>query len=314
MSRPGPDPAGRPPEFRTDPFGRFDVWVAPSRAGRPNEFRDGAKATGCPLCEGNERETTPETAALRKTGSTANGPGWAARIVTNLYPATSPAIGGRHEVLIESPRHATRLHDLAPGEIADVLGLVQSRVRALVAEGFANVTLFKNSGPRAGASLSHPHSQIMALREAPILAAREAVESGARCRACDAVAAERAAGVRVVAERDGFACYAPAASRFHCEMVVVPVAHPASFVAADRASLTAFAAVLKDALSRLDRVLDSPPFNVVMHLALARGAPHWRAEILPRVTGLGGFELGAGAFINSMAPEDAAIRLRDARS
>lgn len=310
---------GPAPQSREDPFGRFVTWIAPARAGRPNEFRAAMSAppattlqpASCPLCEGNEQETTPEVAALRPAGGPANGPGWSARIVTNLFPATIPASGGRHEVLVETPRHAARFAEFPVEDLASAFELVQLRTRALVSEGFANVTLFRNSGARAGASLSHPHSQLIALARMPPLLAIEHA-AGDRCRACDAIASERAAQLRVIDERDGFVCYAPFAARFHCEMVVAPIAHPTAFVDLDRATLVALAKHLQGAVRRLDAVLDSPPFNLVLQCAVAARSPHWRVEILPRVTGLGGFELGAGAFINSMPPEDAAARLRAA--
>lgn len=276
------------PEFRRDPVTGHRVLIAPDRALRPDEA-SGYRGP-CVFCPGQEAETPPEVARLPGPAGT-----WRARVVPNKYPAVDAGSGGAHEVVIESARHATSFLDLGEEEVVDVLGLWQSRIRALG----GRVVVFKNEGAAAGASIEHVHSQVVGLAEAEA----PATSPCALCADADPA--------RAVAERGGFRARVPLAPRFAHELRLAPAAHRGRFEEEVEGSRREFAGLLLEVLRRLRALLGPFPYN----LALQNGAgAHWYLEILPRTSRPGGFEWGTGMFINTASPEVSAELLRKARA
>ena len=176
-------------------------------------------------------------------------------------------------------------------------------------------------GAEAGASLEHPHSQLIATPVVPLVVAEEVHQARAyydyreRCLFCDMVRQELDERYRLVAESTEVVAFAPFAARFPFETWLVPRRHAAAFEQTDVARLRDVAAVLRIVLRKLARALDDPPYNLILHSAPfgAGESPsyHWHIEITPKLTNLAGFELGSGFHINPMPPEDAARVLRD---
>lgn len=335
-------------QWRQDPLTGRWVVIAAGRRQRPDEFpppeSGPADRESCPFCPGHEHLTTPEiTARGRPSGAPAGGPGWRMRVFGNMYPAVRPVEGkqetvastaeifwpalpgrGHHEVLVYTPDHGAGLHALADDELAELLLLVRERMADLAARpGVAHVLPFFNQGGEAGATLVHPHGQIIATPLVPQLVAtkverlRAARAAGRGCLVCDLLAREEAADERIVTSGDGALVLAPWASRFPCELLAAPRRHAGDPAAAPAEDCAAVAAVLGPALRALAVVRPDPPLNMVLHGGPA-GAPagpdgdfHWHVEVLPRWTRLAGFEAGSGFAINSMAPETAACRLRE---
>ena len=335
------------PELRKDPVvGRW-VIISTERARRPSDFaaaRNGAGGAptsggapaGCDFCPGRESRTPDEVLAVREAGAAANGPGWSLRVVPNKFPALriegeleNSGEGlydrmsgvGAHEVIIESPDHDATLARLAPERVADVLRAYRDRMRDLRKDPrFEYVIVFKNHGEAAGASLAHPHSQLIATPIVPNMVEEEL--QGAlrhfrlkkRCIWCDIVHQERRGGGRVVLDRQGFVALAPFAPRFPFETWILPGDHRSSYEEIDEPDVEALGGVLGEVLARMDRVLDSPPFNLVLHSAPLRADSldhfHWHLEIMPKLTRVAGFESGTGFFINPTPPEVAAGFLR----
>jgi UDPglucose--hexose-1-phosphate uridylyltransferase len=272
-----------------------------------------------------------ETPSARK-------PGWRTRVVPNKFPAVDPTVAccaqgpafqetaagrGSHEVLIESPRHDHDLTTMSEEEARDVLATCLTRYEALAAEpAVRSVILFRNRGRAAGASLRHPHSQLIALGMVPpLVRAREAAmlkyyQREERCLLCDIVAHERNDGSRVVAENDGFLTVVPFAANSPCEMWLLPRRHQAGLGELQNGEVDLLSVALGDALRRLDAALDDPPYNYVVDTAKAESeAPHlhWRLRIVPQLTLPAGFELGSGLSINPSLPEADAAILRSFR-
>jgi len=187
----------------------------------------------------------------------------------------------------------------------------------------ASVIVFRNRGKIAGASLPHPHSQVIALETiAPLVQARQAAmlsyyQKEKRCVLCDIVTYERDNGSRVVSENDGFMTTVPFAANAPCEMWLLPKYHRAHFGDLPDNEVELLAIALRDALTRLGGVLDDPPYDYVIDTA-AKGASeaaalHWRLRIMPRVTVAAGFELASGLPINPSLPEEDATMLRSFR-
>ena len=326
------------PELRKDPVVERWVIIATERARRPMDFAPDTVtprgSNGCPFCPGREDRTPPE---LYRSGGPENGP-WAVRVVPNKFPALHPegevhAAGegiydridgvGAHEVVIESPDHFASLGTLPASHVGEVLVAYRERLLALRKDPrLEYVLIFKNHGVAAGASLEHPHSQLIATPILPELIAEE-LEGATRyfrmkerCVWCDVVRQERRDGSRLVLEEDGFVAIAPFAPRFPFETWILPTAHRASFEGVSTDEVDSLGRLLRDLVARLGRLFDDPPYNFALHTApLKAGDPehfHWHLELMPKLTHLAGFELGTGFFINPTPPEDAARFLRQA--
>lgn len=330
------------PELRKDPITDSWVIVSTDRARRPSDFlRESTprEPSGrfCPFCAGNESKTPPEVLAYRN-GSSANQPGWSLRVIPNKFPVLGiegeldregeglfdrmQGIGA-HEVLIESPEHALSLTDLSEKSIHQLLWAFRERVEDLRRDRrLRYVLLFKNHGEAAGATLEHTHSQLIALPVVPKRVQEELDGAKAyynfkeRCIFCDLIRQESKSRTRLVMETDRFVVLEPYAARFPFETWILPKQHKSHFKEADPHSLENLAWVLRATLRKIEKVLEWPPYNLIVHTApLQEEATdyfHWHIEIIPKLTRVAGFEWGSGFYINPTPPEESAQFLRDA--
>lgn len=338
------------PELRHDPIQRRWVIIATERGRRPSDFvKLEAEQSGgfCPFDEGNEDRTPPEILALRPTNTPPNSPGWEVRVVSNKFPALRiegdlDRAGdgiydrmngiGAHEVIIESPQHAVNLSDQPVEQFHKIMQVYQARLKDLKKDvRFRYILIFKNQGVTAGASLAHPHTQIIATPVTPrtvsmeLESARRHYELKERCLFCDIIAQDLEQGDRIVNQIDGMVAITPFASRFPFEVFVAPIEHSYDFTELSKEGLLALSKCLKDVLMRLKIALNDPPYNFMLHTAPntkshARRPSywvtlpydfHWHFEIIPRLVRTAGFEWGTGFYINPTPPEDAAKYLRE---
>ena len=328
------------PELRKDPIiGRW-VIIATERGKRPTDFKtDPPKPSGsfCPFCEGNEDKTPPEIMAYRDNGTLPNKPGWSLRVVSNKFPALQiegsldkRGVGvydkmngiGAHEVIIETPEHHLNLIELPAENIQDMLWAYRDRLTDLKKDRrFTYGMVFKNVGKVAGASLEHTHSQIIVLPTVP-RTVNDEMRGGetfygyrGRCIFCDIVQQEVEAGDRVVLESNEFLVFEPYAARFPFETWILPKRHASHYESMQRLSVEELAYCLKTALLKIDKALNSPAYNYIVHTTPFNLGDvdhyHWHIEIIPRLTKIAGFEWGTGFYINPVAPERAAEFLRD---
>ncbi len=208
-------------------------------------------------------------------------------------------------------------------QFAKILRAYRERMRALRGDPrWRYLMLYKNQGERAGATLEHVHSQLVALPCVPrevideLNNTKKHFDSTGGCVYCAIVQREIDCGERLVSDTERCVALCPFAPRFGYEIWILPKNHAATFEQNTEEDIVALAHTLKDSISRLNRVLDNPPFSYVIHSApaqeLATPHHHWHIEIMPQVTRAAGFEWGSGMFMNSIAPEDAAQLLRDA--
>ncbi|HEY3294403.1 MAG TPA: DUF4931 domain-containing protein [bacterium] len=339
------------PELRHDPIQRQWVIIASERALRPSEFEvkvSQQPADFCPFCPCNEDKTPPEILAIRDGFSAPNSPGWSVRVVANKYPALRiegnlerAADGlydrmngiGAHEIVIETPDHTRHMADQPPAHLAKVLRAMRDRLRDLMRDTrFQYIAMFRNYGENAGATLSHPHSQLIAMPIVPevieteLQSARDHYMSRERCLFCDIIRQELEVGTRIVHDDGSYVVFAPYASRSPFELFLAPIRHQHDFSLVTDTELEGLASAIVKTLGRLRTALNDPPFNFVMHIApnlrphsvwsqkfpaLAEGY-HWHVEIIPRLTKSAGFEWGTGFHINPTPPEQAAEYLRSA--
>jgi len=262
-------------DLRRDAVAGRWVAIAPARATRPGataEVQD--ELAGCPFCAGREDRTPPETLRL------GDGPtGWAVRVVPNLYPALE-----RQEVVIHGHEHRRSIGELDD----DTLALVAEAWRRRARDTGGTVFAILNEGHAAGASLPHSHSQLAWLPgPPPALLAERGLPQG-----------------EVILERDGLVASCPRASRVPYEVQITPVHDEAEGLRSDL--LAPALQLLAELVRRIQRLRAEPtPLNAWLH----DGTP-WHLELLPRTTRLAGLELGAGVYINPVAPEEAARALR----
>lgn len=297
------------PELRRDSISGQLVIVAVERAARPYTVApapgDPATDADCPFCPGHETMTPPE---IHRTGPGApDTPGWRIRVVPNLYPIVESG----HEVVILSPDHRATFGRLADDAAVEVLTVVRNRVRHHLGAGRAYVSAFVNHGRSAGASIAHPHAQLVTLDVVPPV-----VEELVARFESDLIARELAD-----ARRDDLVVIdgpAPAWSPHACGTPYgLRVAHRstrARFDDATDAEIAVVALGVRDALAALERLLGDVAYNVVVHTAppdRRAGEFHWHVEVLPRTGVVAGFEHGTGILVNVVAPEQAARLLRD---
>ena len=233
-------------------------------------------------------------------------PGWSVRVFPNLYPALE-----RQEVVVHVPRHAHSLADLSSEELALVARAWQLRAQAAREEGFAYLQVLVNEGRGAGASRRHTHSQLVWFRDHPPGPASERTARG-DCGVCELLASELDVA-RGVGQADGEAfAFSHPAGRLPYELFVAPAAHqPEPW---DQMPLFEKALDLLVVGLHSLRAVEGPlPVNVWLHCAPFGGDGHWHLELVPRLTILAGLELGAGIYVNSLDPDEAARRLRTAR-
>lgn len=328
-------------ELRKDPITGRWVIIAAERKRRPLDFLPGKEDTvppsgPCPFCQGNEDKTPPEIFALRDKGTKPNTPGWQVRVVPNKFPAlriegelNPTRIGlfdmmngvGAHEVVIENSAHDRGPSDYSQEEMGKVIQAYRERMLDLRKDDRVQyILIFKNHGRRAGASLGHSHTQLIALPEVPIQvkeelsAARRHLNNRKICLFCDILKQELDSSERVVLENENFVCLEPFAPRFPFETWIFPKEHRPHFFRISRQEEKSLSEILPQTLRRIKVALGDPPYNYIIHTSPLKeesGYYHWHLEIMPQLTKIAGFELGTGFFMNPISPEQAAQQLKE---
>jgi UDPglucose--hexose-1-phosphate uridylyltransferase len=328
------------PELRKDLLS--DIWVvfAPERKLRPQfnnlSGEDFLSPGNCPFCEGNESMTPPEIYAVRNNQDEVNKPGWRLRIVPNKYPALrvegnldkrgegfyDKITGiGAHEVVIETNSHTKGLDELDTEAAADVFIAFKRRILDLKQDiRLRYIQVFKNHGARAGATISHPHSQIVGMPMVPgrvkerLGNAKTHYNLKERCIFCDIIHYESEYHKRVLIETSDYIVFSPYAARFPFELVIYPRIHRASFEETEDEMIHALAVVFKEMMQKINKTLEKPAYNLILHNAPFnnnyRNYFHWHWELIPLISGTGGFELGTYTYINPTLPEEAVEILR----
>lgn len=316
-------------ELRHDALSGKLVLLAPGRAARPDTHDppgsadaasnrpvdDPAHALGCPFCPEHEHETPPEVA--RVGDGAPDTPGWSVRVVPNLFPivggeGAGPGATGAHEVVILSPDHRRAFHDLDDEQAMQVMTMLRDRARAHAETRSGYVQVLVNHGKAAGASIAHPHAQLLALDLVPPAVAVAAERFGTS--GTDLVLADQTealdAGTGVIVGTEVRAwCPTAAASPFETRIAVLDAG--ARFDRATDGEVLGVAIVLRDLLAAMAHALAAPAYNVVVHTAPSDGALpyHWWVEVVPRISVVAGFELGTGLAVNTVDPRVAARRL-----
>jgi UDPglucose--hexose-1-phosphate uridylyltransferase len=333
---------GRPimSEMRQNKATKHWVIYAPERRKRPKDFQRHEERRElpphddtCPFCPRNEDMLPGIITELRLSGDDM----WQTRVVPNKYPALTlqenrhrrrdgiyiamPGFG-RHEVIIESPRHNDHIARMSIEQVNSIIDTYHSRYVDLMNQhGNMMTIIFRNHGAQAGTSLLHPHSQLIVAGIVPRHMRAEEEEAQryfddwGRCVFCDMLDQELKDGQRIILTTDSFAAFVPYAAEGPFEIWIMPVRHRADFGAISDGEKEDLARVLRQVIAKLYTGLNDPDYNYVIKTAARykAGEPHvhWYVQIQPRLTTRAGFEIGSGMRINPSLPEDDAAFLRE---
>ncbi len=318
------------PEIRHDLISGNWVIIAPKRGKRPDSFRKKKPRVRTP------EKTCPFEGTLEGQKIITlygRGKDWEIAVLENKYPALVHGNrsllkrrNGAYELLKGFGHHdliVTRDHDanfpnLSPDSATGVLKAIQEHYRLLRREKeVAYISVFHNWGPGAGASVYHPHYQIIAV---PIIPKSVEVSLGnsgrffraqKRCMHDFVIEHELRAGKRIVFKNKSAVVVAPYVSREPFQLRVYPLRHIPYFETTPEEELKDAALALQEALKRIKRKLHDPDYNFYIHTAPVRrrafyGHYHWHIEVVPKLGVDAGFELGTGIQINSVDPDEAA--------
>jgi UDPglucose--hexose-1-phosphate uridylyltransferase len=319
-----------------------DRWViyAPERVGGPRRIRAKHPSAHlperdpeCPFCLGNERLLPP---ILFELPSRDDGL-WQTRVVPDKYPiltAETDVAGvnrgiylvtsnyGRQEIIIESRFHNHDLPRMTHEEVETVIETYATRHSELYGadESVESVIIFRNHGEGAGATIAHPHSQVVATGIVPeFVSRRERIaenyyQQNRRCVLCDIVDFEESDRARLVYENGSFLSFVPFAAETPFEVWITPKRHSPDFGLIARQEKEHLAAALLDVLQRLHDELEDPDYNYIIHSYSRQNSIvphlHWYLQIRPRLMTPSGFEIGSGMPINASWPEQDAKVLR----
>ncbi len=327
----------------------LDRWVviAIKRKRRPTDFvrETEEKRVGvCPFCPGNEHMTPPAVLVYLPFN---NGikrdrdydafrhKNWLIRCVPNLYPAFTPPENegtdelkggslsaqalGHHEILIESPFHEEHPSVARVSQLIHVINAYFDRLKYFSTKPYVKyVSIFRNHGLDAGASLSHPHSQIISTPLIPKVVEEELKASknfwteNEKCIFCDIIGKETD-GPRFIWENENFFVFAPWASVHPFEFWIFPKKHQSTLLNIGRVETEALAETLRVCFGGLRSLLNDPSYNFGFHMVPTEeplNYYHWHIEVYPRLAIWAGFEKSTGMFINVMPPEDAAASIK----
>lgn len=324
-------------ELRQDLVTGDWVVIATARAKRPEDFAKEPQAAmeandvaNClfedPVASGQEKDVL---IYHRSDGE------WTLRVFPNKFPAFSnarpvkpceegpyfsmPAVG-YHEVIVTRD-HFRHLPQLEVPEVAEVVDSFQERYLTLMSKKSVKyISIFHNYGREAGASIAHPHSQLIAMPvlspylEGELSGAERYRKANRECVYCAMLGWELEKRERIVFENEDFVAFCPFASRAAFEVWVLPKKHSPYFERITDEGKISFAQVLKNALLAVRSALNDAPYNFYIHTAPCDGKDyphyHWHVEILPHTATWAGFELETGIEISTIQPEVAAEYLR----
>jgi len=313
-------------EIRRDPISGYWVILSERRAKRPHQFvREKVKRRDekCPFCPGNEHMVM-ETDRIPEKGK------WLVKAVRNKYPfvdeldekTSLPREGvikdepfyyhfpslGYHEVIIDTRSHNREVFEQGVLPTYRLLEMYKRRTGYMMRNRWIRcVSIFKNKGPQAGASLLHPHSQISSF---PFIPERLRKEMGKGCKFCKYIEFERE-GPRFVYENEKFIVLSPYAPRFAFEMWVLSKEHKRDILEMGKDELLSLSNLLVRLFRAMRKVLGDFPYNYAIHQAPKGRDFHFHLEIYPKLSIWAGLELGSGIYVNAVCPEDAALSLRD---
>ena len=333
-------------EFRYDLVSKDWVLIASERGKRPGSFKMKKRKiiktpkSKCPFCQIETQEKPTLIFSQGKSVSLSKGipKDWTTIVIPNKYPAVSPlrklkeysegkfykkiSATGFHELVI-THSHEKQIPQFNINQIKELIDVYQSRYLSLKKEKFVNyISIFHNYGVEAGASVVHPHSQIITtpLIDSDLNGALETSKKyfnkNKKCLYCEMIKLEKKKKERIVFENKDFLVLCPFASKSAFQMIITPKKHLSYFENITEEEKISLAEAFKVAFSKFYKALSNPAYNFYLHTAPCDGKKHnyyhWHWTILPKTATMAGFEIGTCMEISSIKPETSAQILRKA--
>ena len=328
-----------PSELRMDKVGGDWVVIATGRSRRPETFKrekrvkEKASKKDCPFCNLSKQEKP--TLIFNKGRRMTNG-AWTTIVIPNKYPAFLPypelnektegklhkrmnAVGF-HEVVVTKD-HKKQIAQFSKEEVKEVIDVYQQRYLDLMDKKLVNhISIFHNHGQEAGASVAHPHSQIITTPlididlQAALDRSKNYYQKESRCIYCQMNKLEKKIKKRIILENKNFQVVCPFASKTAFETIISPKRHSSHFEEITEKEKWDLAEAFGMALNKIYKGLRDPAYNFYLHTAPVDNKNqdyyHWHWTILPKTAIPAGFELGTGMEISTIEPEKAAEYLR----
>ncbi len=331
-------------EFRRDGISGDWILMVPGRAKKPGDLRtkkEKRKIAPFRTCRFEDPFENVDEKIIIGYPRTKNGDirtDWDLLVLKNKYPAvvhferkaihrTSKFFevieGAGHHDLIITRDHKKDFPDLSRERAFRVLAAFRDRYLMLFQDkNIEYVSMFHNWGRGAGASIFHPHYQIMGIPIVPphimhtLFGADHYVRKHAQCAFCAMMAEEKKQRIRIIAENDMAIAFAPYASWSEFQVKIFPKKHSAGFENTLDAELQSVGDILQLVLKKIRKNLGDPDYNFFIHTAPMREKKkykksfHWHIEVLPVYNTAAGFEFDTGMQINVIDPDFAARILK----
>ncbi|MBW6440548.1 galactose-1-phosphate uridylyltransferase [Patescibacteria group bacterium] len=285
----------------------------------------------CPFCKNNVDEQEKDVLVYTKQDGD-----WSLKVFPNKFPALSSAFKdvnkrehgpfevidgiGYHEVLI-TENHTDDIAEMDVIRVAEMIDAYQERYISLMNQKHIKyISIFKNYGKDAGASIRHPHSQIVAM---PIIdrdvyrsikGSEKYFNVHKECVHCVMIDYENQSKKRTIFENEEFIVICPFVSRVSFEMRIYPKRHLSYFERITDEKKIKLAEAMKYCLAKLKENLNNLSYNMFLHTSPCDGKTydhyHWHFEIFPKTNTWAGLELSTGTEVCSMLPERSAEMLR----
>jgi len=301
--------------------------------------------SSCPFCEGHESKTTPEIVAIREKSSKADEKGWKIRVIPNRYKALNIETDyyaqhsglfelhkgfGAHEIVIDTPQHDLTMDKWSEETSLNWFNILKYRINDLKSDQrLQALSIFKNSGSKAGASQEHPHTQIIAL---PILPTQllhqfyrfhQHYRSTGRTLIEDMIVQEYEDATRIISDTDSFVAFCPFASEFPFEVMIVAKEGLSRLENITDKESKELSSLLVEIFIKLKREVGEFDYNISLSTPPLQKTTQTSSfyndidkisrlmlRITPRIYQHAGFEISMGMMINPVTPENAARRLR----
>lgn len=310
------------------------VVISPERSKRPEDYVSASSPKrgipkDCPFCVANN-VAYPNSIKEAETDNI--------YVIPNKFPAftksealidegdnfyqNTTSLGGHEVIVIKN--HEQDVYNDGRDILNELIGVYKKRYQFYNQDpAIAYTMLIHNHGPEAAASIEHPHSQLFASAILPSYVEKEIDGSKkyytheGKCVFCKMIESEKGNNHRIIYENDEFLCFTFFAARFPFEIWIMPKNHQPHFEEINSGTQAMLADAMHQAISKLNRSLNFPPFNYWIHSlphyhSDGNDHYHWHMEIAPRVSKFGGYEMGSGVVIDVVSPEVAAAFLRKA--
>ena len=342
-------------EARFDPVSANWILYSVGRRERPIEYQKAPESLDtqppCPFCPDYEHQTPPTLwSGKEKAGqiysnerSASNNPlgsnDWSVRVFANRYPALSSdscrekvnktgndeyflqTVGG-HEVIVDTRQHTDLIAQTTVGESRLLFLAIRDRINTWNENnGIEHISVFKNSGGAAGASMTHSHCQLIATNYLPgniqhqLQRMNSHLHQVGECLICSMTNSEIADRERVICETEEVIAYSPYASAFPFQVRLTSKTHLAQFEKLSDATLHECAILTRNLIIALQEMHPTVSYNLIFSTLPKkqhshRKAFHWSIDLCPRITSFAGYEIATGSMINTVLPEDAARTYR----